>query len=117
MKKKKLPASSSSPTKREPLIVRVNKTKIIATYGPACNDILTMEDMVSAGVDVFRFNMSHGSAEQQLEGFERVNVINQMHGLNIAKLVDLQGPKIRLGQVRDNMEVLETDQEVEITNK
>lgn len=117
MKKKKLPASSLSSTSREPLSVRVNKTKIIATYGPACSDILTMEDMVGAGVDVFRFNMSHGSAEDQLEGFERVNVINQMHGLNIAKLVDLQGPKIRLGHVRDNMEVLETDQEVEITNK
>lgn len=97
--------------------VRINKTKIIATYGPACSDIITMEKLVSAGVDVFRFNMSHGVEAVHLEGFNKVRVINKMHNLNIAILADLQGPKIRIGQVRDNMEVLEKDQVVEITNK
>ncbi|MBL0310450.1 MAG: pyruvate kinase [Bacteroidetes bacterium] len=97
--------------------VHVNKTKIIATYGPACSDIITMEKMVAAGVNVFRFNMSHGVESVHLEGFNKVRVINKMHNLNIAILADLQGPKIRIGQVRDNMEVLEKDQLVEITNK
>jgi pyruvate kinase len=97
--------------------VRVNKTKIIATYGPACASIDTMTEMVRSGVDVFRFNMSHGKYEQHIEGFNRVRQINQEHNLNIAILVDLQGPKIRIGQVRDNMEVLEKDQQIEITNK
>lgn len=97
--------------------VRVNKTKIVATYGPACSDISVMEEMVRSGLDVFRFNMSHGRHEQHLEGFNKVKQINKAHGLNIAILADLQGPKIRIGLVRDNMEVLEQGREVEITNK
>lgn len=97
--------------------VRINKTKIVATYGPACANLDVMTDMVRSGVDVFRFNMSHGKYDQHIEGFNRVRQINQEHNLNIAILVDLQGPKIRIGQVRDNMEVLEKDQIIEITNK
>lgn len=97
--------------------VRVNKTKIIATYGPACSDIAVMTEMVRNGLDVFRFNMSHGNHEFHLEGFKKVRQINEEHNLNVAILCDLQGPKIRLGLVRDNMEVLEAGREVEITNK
>ena len=97
--------------------VRINKTKIIATYGPACSSIEVMEDMVRNGVDVFRFNMSHGDHHQHIDGYQKVRQINKEHNLNIAILADLQGPKIRLGEVRDNMEVLETGREVEITNK
>jgi pyruvate kinase len=97
--------------------VRVNKTKIIATYGPACNDDTILENMVKSGVDVFRFNMSHGTHAIHTEGINRIKAINEKHNLNIAVLCDLQGPKIRIGLVRDNMEVLEKDREVEITNK
>lgn len=97
--------------------VRINKTKIVATWGPSCADINVMEEMVRSGLDVFRFNMSHGSHEVHLDGFKKVRKINQDHNLNIAILADLQGPKIRIGKVRDNMEVLEKDQIIEITNK
>ena len=96
--------------------VRVNKTKIIATFGPACNDMATLEDMVGAGVDVFRFNMSHGTYDDHLEGIKKIRQMNKEHNLNVAILIDLQGPKIRIGEVRDNMEVLEKDQIIEITN-
>lgn len=97
--------------------VQINKTKIIATYGPACSKIEVMEEMVRHGLDVFRFNMSHGDHEQHIEGYQKVRQINKKHNLNIAILADLQGPKIRLGEVRDNMEVLEAGREVEITNQ
>src|SRR4051812_46118395 len=97
--------------------VRVSKTKIVATWGPSCADINVMEEMVRSGLDVFRFNMSHGSHEVHLDGFNKVRKINEMHNLNIAILADLQGPKIRIGKVRDNMEVLEQGQIIEITNK
>lgn len=97
--------------------IRINKTKIIATYGPACSSIEVMENMVKNGLDVFRFNMSHGDHAQHLDGFQKVRQINKQHNLNIAILADLQGPKIRLGEVRDNIEVLEAGREVEITNK
>lgn len=97
--------------------ININKTKIIATYGPSCADKNVMLEMVKAGVDVFRFNFSHGSYEQHLEGFKRVKQLATELDLNIGILADLQGPKIRLGKVRDNYEVLEAGQTVEITNK
>jgi pyruvate kinase len=59
--------------------VRINKTKIIATFGPACNDKAIMEEMVSAGVDVFRFNMSHGTYDDHLDGINKIREINHCH--------------------------------------
>jgi pyruvate kinase len=97
--------------------VHINKTKIIATYGPGCRDKRVMEEMIGAGVDVFRFNMSHGSHKDHLEGMAMVKQLNTQHNLNIAILADLQGPKIRIGLVRDNIEVLEQGQIIEITNE
>lgn len=97
--------------------VHVNKTKIIATYGPACSDKKILAEMMGAGVDVFRFNMSHGTHSDHLAGMNMVRELNTEHNLNIAILADLQGPKIRIGQVRDNMEVLEQGQVIEITNE
>jgi pyruvate kinase len=60
--------------------------------------------------------MSHGTYDDHLDGINKIREINKEHGLNIAILADLQGPKIRIGQVRDNMEVLESGQLVEVTN-
>ena len=56
--------------------VRINKTKIIATYGPACESVSVMEEMVRNGVDVFRFNMSHGDHKQHIDGYQKVRQIN-----------------------------------------
>lgn len=95
----------------------LNKTKIIATYGPACANKEILRKMIEAGVDVIRFNFSHGSHEQHAEGFKFVKQLATELDLNIGILADLQGPKIRLGKVRDNHEVLETGQIVEISNK
>jgi pyruvate kinase len=97
--------------------IKINKTKIVATWGPACEDEKVMLEMIKAGVDVFRFNFSHGKHEKHLEGFEKVKKICAEHNLNIGILADLQGPKIRLGLVRDNLEVLETGSEIEITTE
>ena len=97
--------------------IKINKTKIVATWGPACEDEKVMLDMIKAGVDVFRFNFSHGKHEKHLEGFEKVKKINAEYNINIGILADLQGPKIRLGMVRDNLEILETGSEVEITTE
>ncbi|MFN8310305.1 MAG: pyruvate kinase [Chitinophagales bacterium] len=97
--------------------VKVNKTKIVATWGPACADENVMLEMVQAGVDVFRFNFSHGKHEVHLDGFQKVRKICETHDLHVGILADLQGPKIRLGQVRDNLEVLETGSELEITTE
>jgi pyruvate kinase len=97
--------------------IKINKTKIIATWGPACEDEQVMLEMIKSGVDLFRFNFSHGKHEVHLEGFKKIKKINEEHKLNIGILADLQGPKIRLGLVRDNLEILETGNTVEITTE
>ena len=49
-----------------------NKTKIIATWGPSCEDKKVMTEMIKSGLDLFRFNFSHGTHEKHLEGFKKV---------------------------------------------
>jgi pyruvate kinase len=93
-----------------------NRTKILATYGPACADYNIMKDMVQAGVDVFRFNFSHGDHEFHRNGFKMVQKINDTYGLNIGILADLQGPKIRVGDVEGTVN-LEIGKEVILTNE
>ncbi len=97
--------------------IKINKTKIIATWGPACEDENVMLNMIKSGVDVFRFNFSHGKHEVHLEGFKKVKKLCEEHNLNIAILADLQGPKIRLGLVKDNLQILENGKIIEITTE
>lgn len=96
--------------------INSNKTKIIATFGPACSDNEVLLSMIKAGVDVFRFNFSHSTHAQHLEGFNKIKEINRKYGLNIGILADLQGPKIRLGMVEDEKAYLKKNAIVEITN-
>ncbi len=79
--------------------IPVNKAKIIATFGPSISSKNVLLELIKAGVDVIRFNFSHGTHEDHLEGFSLVKQINKEFGLNIAILADLQGPKIRIGMV------------------
>ena len=97
--------------------IKINKTKIVATWGPACEDENVMLSMIRSGVDAFRFNFSHGSHDKHLEGFNKVKKLRAEQHLNIAILADLQGPKIRLGAVRNNLEILQTGSTIEITTE
>lgn len=83
-------------------IIPFNRTKIIATVGPACNTEEKLWELVKAGVDVFRLNFSHGSHEGHLEVIKHIRNLNSKHGMTIAILQDLQGPKIRTGEVENN---------------
>ncbi len=85
-----------------------SKTKVIATLGPACIAYETMLTMVEAGVDVFRLNFSHGQRDFQITAIENVRRINEEHGYNLCILADLQGPKMRIGNM-ENGEVLIND--------
>ena len=73
-------------------------TKIVATLGPASSDPLVLERMLAAGVDVVRFNFSHGSASDHLERAKRVREAAARIGRDIAIMADLQGPKVRVGR-------------------
>ncbi|MGH1337141.1 MAG: pyruvate kinase [Aureispira sp.] len=82
-------------------ISNFQKTKILATIGPASNNYSTLLGLVQAGVDAFRLNFSHGSHEDHLQVFEYIQHINKKYKTNIAVLADLQGPKLRVGQMEN----------------
>jgi pyruvate kinase len=82
------------------------RTKIVATLGPASSDAKTLARMIDAGLDVVRMNFSHGTAEEHTKRVELVRSLARKAGRAVGVLVDLQGPKIRIGRFRDNKIVL-----------
>ena len=82
-------------------IVDHQNTKIVATVGPASSSYETLLELVKAGVDVFRLNFSHGSHEDHEKVINHITYINDKYGLHIGILADLQGPKLRVGKMKD----------------
>ncbi|MCC7029326.1 MAG: pyruvate kinase, partial [Chitinophagaceae bacterium] len=93
------------------------KTKIIATVGPACNSYEGIISLVHSGVDVFRLNFSHGKHEDHASVIEIINKINEQYPFNIAILADLQGPKLRIGEVENNGVQLTENQTITFTTE
>ena len=86
------------------------QTKIIVTLGPATDDPAVMRGMMEAGAEIFRINMSHGSPEDQMARARLVRRCAGEVGMEVAILVDLQGPKIRVETFRhDRIELKEGD--------
>jgi pyruvate kinase len=79
-----------------------NRTKIVATVGPASNTREKLLELIHAGVDVFRLNFSHGTHEDHQKVIDHIRDLNQSLGTSVAILQDLQGPKIRLREVENN---------------
>src|ERR1700722_9780724 len=79
------------------------RTKIVATIGPASRDPETLARLVEAGMDVARFNFSHGSRELHAENAERVRAAANQVGRQVAILQDLPGPKLRIGALRGDI--------------
>jgi len=86
------------------------RTKIVATLGPASSDAKTLARMIDAGLDVVRMNFSHGTAEEHAKRVELVRNLARRAGRAVGVLVDLQGPKIRIGRFKDNKIVLRPGQ-------
>jgi pyruvate kinase len=79
------------------------RTKIVATVGPACWEEDQLADLVVAGVDVFRLNMAHAGTDAHTETVEKIRRVSERLSQPIAILVDLAGPKIRLGELPGGM--------------
>ncbi|MRX47352.1 pyruvate kinase [Pedobacter puniceum] len=77
------------------------RTKIVATLGPATSNKDVLLSLIKAGVDVCRLNFSHGKAEDHQKVIDIIREINQKYKTNVGILADLQGPKIRIGLVKD----------------
>ena len=84
-----------------------SRTKIVATVGPASSSSEVLEKMIISGVDVFRLNFSHGSYEDMSAIVNNINEISDRLEMPIAILADLQGPKIRIGEVENNGVMIE----------
>jgi len=78
-------------------------TKIIATLGPAASSKDILRKMIVEGVDVFRLNFSHSNREEHLRLINLIKALNLELGTNIAILADLQGPKLRVGEIENNL--------------
>lgn len=76
-----------------------NRTKIIATVGPASNSKDMLRQLMKAGVNIFRLNFSHGTHEDHQKVIEYVRELNIELDMNVSLLQDLQGPKIRVGEM------------------
>ncbi len=84
-------------------INRIKRTKILATIGPAVDDPEILEKIIRAGVNACRMNFSHGNEQERLNEIKYIREISARIGRNVAILQDLQGPKIRLGHLKDEM--------------
>jgi pyruvate kinase len=80
----------------------IRRTKIVATLGPASSDARVLSRMIDAGLDVVRMNFSHGTAAEHRKRVELVRSLARKAGRAIGVLVDLQGPKIRIGRFKDD---------------
>jgi pyruvate kinase len=93
-------------------MLRNRRAKIVATLGPASSDPAMIRKLFLAGVDVFRLNFSHGTHEDHRARYDAIRALERETNHPIAILQDLQGPKIRLGTLKDGKVTLETGAKV-----
>ncbi len=92
-------------------------TKIVCTMGPACDDVDILMKMIDAGMNVARFNMSHGTYDEQQARFDRAKEAISKSGKNVAMLLDTKGPEIRIGIFPDGSVTVKDAQEFRLYKK
>tara|TARA_R110001592_G_scaffold307299_3_gene580994 strand:- start:12625 stop:14052 length:1428 start_codon:yes stop_codon:yes gene_type:complete len=95
----------------------LRKTKIVATMGPASSSMEMLEKLGHEGLNVARLNFSHGTMEQHAQVIENIRAINAKNNWQIAILGDLQGPKLRVGDIENGAVELVEGQTLTITNE
>ncbi len=93
------------------------RTKIVATVGPACDSYEKLLELAKAGVNVFRLNFSHGAYENKKEIIDHIRKINKSQPFNVAILGDLQGPKLRVGEIKDGQIELTEGEDIIFTTE
>lgn len=96
---------------------KYKKTKIVATLGPATSSKEVLKDMLVAGVNVFRINFSHANYDDVRERIKMIRELNEEYGFTAAILGDLQGPKLRVGKMKEEVVVNPGDQIVFATGE
>ena len=90
----------------------IKKTKIVATLGPSCDEQNIIEKMILAGVNVFRVNFSHAQYDEVDDQIKKIRQADKKLNTQSAILADLQGPKLRVGQIEEGSEVHPKDEVV-----
>ena len=93
------------------------RTKIVATLGPASSDKDVIKKLIEAGANVLRLNFSHGSHDDHLERINTIRAISEENDYHVAMLQDLQGPKIRIGLMKDGGVEIVPGQDLTITTE
>lgn len=93
------------------------KTKIVATLGPASTPVDKLRSLIHEGVDIFRLNFSHGSHEDHKTSVDNILALNEELGTNVGILADLQGPKLRVGRIKDDALMLVEGDIITFTNE
>ena len=93
----------------------MRKTKIVCTLGPSTDKEGILEELVIEGMDVARFNMSHGSYDEQRGRLEQLKALRKKHNKFVAALLDTKGPEIRIGCFATGKITLEEGQSFTLT--
>jgi pyruvate kinase len=96
---------------------KFNRTKIVATMGPATADESVLEAMFNQGLDICRVNFSHGDYDAVIKTIQSIRSLNKKLNRHVGILADLQGPKLRIGLVKNNGVNLESGNILDITTK
>ena len=95
----------------------INKTKIVATVGPATESKDILRDLIVSGVNVFRVNFSHGNYSDHKSVIDKIIELNKELSTHVAILADLQGPKLRVGEIENNGVLLKEGENIEFTTE
>ena len=87
-------------------------TKIVCTLGPATDNDQMIRAMMRSGMTVARLNFSHGSHENHLKVIKNIKELNEELSCNVAIMADLQGPKLRIGEIENNSIDLQAGEEI-----
>lgn len=93
------------------------RTKIVCTIGPSCNTQEKIEDLLLHGMNVARVNFSHGTHKDHAEVIQHIRKASEKYEYSVPVLMDLQGPKIRVGTMKDGGQKLETGSTIKITGE
>jgi len=95
----------------------MRKTKIVCTLGPATEEVQVLRELMHAGMDVARFNFSHGTHESHKMTFDKIVALRDELDLPIATLLDTKGPEIRIGKIKDGRAELIEGQTFTLTTR
>lgn len=109
--------SKSTYLNKQDIALQWRRTKIIVTLGPATDKLSTIEQLIQAGANVFRLNMSHGTTDEHLQLISRIRRAANRLRQQVAIMVDLCGPKIRVNHFENGSITLEDNELVTITSR